>query len=158
MSVSAPTTRRAAAGALIGAALSVVLAACGGSHPSPATDKTTTTTTSKSTATTVPGANLSPTFDPLRNAHKDVALLGACTQNSSGAWVLKGTIVNPGPKSIGFQIVVDFVTQPGSTVLDTQIVNVPPVRPAKTVPWQASWTYSGKNVACVVRQAQVESK
>jgi hypothetical protein len=40
-------------------------------------------------------------------------------------------------------------------VLDTQIVNVPPVLPKHTVSWRASWHYSGTRVSCVVRQAQV---
>jgi hypothetical protein len=98
--------------------------------------------------------NLKPKFFLLRNAHSDVSLSGACTQNSAGTGVLKGTIVNRAAESTGFQPVADFVHEPGSTVLDTQIVNVHPVTPSKTGPWQASWTYSGKEVSYVVRQAQ----
>jgi len=144
--------------ALVGslASAAVALAACG-SSPTKAATKATTTTTTGATTTTVPGANLTPTFNPLRNAHQDVTPLGACTQNQAGTWVQKGTVVNPQSAKTGFEIVVDFVTQPGSTVLDTQIVQVPPVAPKKTVTWQASWTYSGEHVACVIRQSQTVS-
>jgi hypothetical protein len=92
------------------------------------------------------------------NARLDVSLDGPCTQNAKGSWVLKGKVINPAPVSpIGFSIVIDFVHEPGSTVLDTQIVNVPPVPAKKTVGWEASWHYSGNNVSCVVRQAEVTS-
>jgi hypothetical protein len=97
-------------------------------------------------------------YNKYKNARLDVALGGPCTKNAGGAWVLKGTIHNPDPtNATAFSIVVDFVHEPGSTVLNTVIVNVPKVSPNKTVPWQASWIYSPSGLSCVVRQAQVAS-
>ena len=150
------TGKRVLAATLVGAAFAVLLAACGGSPSTPSATKTTSKATT-TTSTTVPGAKLVP-YNKYKNARLDVTLDGACTQNSQDDWVLKGMLINPDPKNItSFSIVVDYVHEPGSTVLNTVIVNVPKVAPKKTVPWQSSWEYSGKSVSCVVRQAQVTS-
>jgi hypothetical protein len=139
-----------------GAILCVFLAACGSTHPTAAPAKSTASTVKNvsATATTVPGATKVP-FNYYNNAHLDITQNRPCTHAPEGSWVLKGTVINPAPAPTGFSIVVDFVHEPGSTVLDTQIVNVPPVVPKHTVSWTASWKYSGGSVSCVVRQAEV---
>jgi hypothetical protein len=112
-------------------------------------------TAGTSTTTSVPGAKSVP-YNKYKNARLDVSLDAPCTHEADGSWVLKGTVINPDPVNpTGFSIVVDFVHVPGDTVLDTQIVTVPPVRPRHTVAWQASWHFAGTGVSCVVRQAQV---
>jgi hypothetical protein len=91
-------------------------------------------------------------FDQAHNARSDVKAR-ACAQ-ISGEWVLKGTVVNVDAKARSFQIVVDFVTQPGSTVLSSTVVNVPSVGPGATAQWSAAGARGKANVACIVRQAQ----
>jgi hypothetical protein len=53
-----------------------------------------------------------------------------------------------------YQIVVDFVTQPGDTVLGTKIVTTASVNPGATQAWSATSTPGLTHVACVVRQVQ----
>jgi hypothetical protein len=138
---------------LIGAALCcVLLAACTNGNKSP--EATATTSKAAPGATTsVPGGTQVP-YDKNKNAHFDVNTDGPCRHEADGTWVLKGTVVNPNAAPTGFSVVVDFVQVPGDTVLDTQIVTVPPVTPKQTVHWQASWKYAGSQVSCVVRQSQ----
>jgi hypothetical protein len=133
----------------------MVLTGCGSPHGVPSAAPSTTSTSASSATTTVPGASNLP-YNKYKNARLDVTIDGPCTQQAGGAWVLKGTVHNPAPTApTGFSIAVDYVHAPGGTVLDTQVVEVPPVGPGKTAPWQSSWTYSGSGVTCLVRQAQV---
>ncbi len=89
-----------------------------------------------------------------RNARFDVTTGGACLHEPNNSWALYGAVVNPTSKKTGFTIVVDFVTQPGDTVLDTQIVNVRPVAPHKMATWGAAWVNPAAAVGCVIRQAE----
>jgi hypothetical protein len=141
----------AALAALAGAGSALLLAACS-SHSTPglasptSTTNATATTTSTTTATTIP-------FVAAKNARQDVSTTGACTQ-VGGNWVLKGVVRNSATTARTYQIVVDFVTQPGDTVLDTQIVTTASVKPAAGLTWSAKSTPGLTNVACVIRQVQ----
>ena len=109
------------------------------------------TTTTPHGTTTVPVATTIP-YNPALNARTDVTTSG-CTP-VLGAWELKGTVKNSASKTRTYQIVVDWITQPGDTVLDTKIVNVPNVASGQSVPWNATGASGDKNLACVVRQVQ----
>ena len=91
-------------------------------------------------------------FNLADNARADVKTQ-PCTQ-VNGAWVLNGTVRNTAAKSRSFQIVVDFLTEPGSTILGTTVVNVPSVNPGTTANWSATGARGKSPVGCVVRLAQ----
>ena len=91
-------------------------------------------------------------FNLADNARADVKTQ-PCTQ-VNGAWVLNGTVRNTAAKSRSFQIVVDFLTEPGSTILGTTVVNVPSVHPGTTANWSATGARGKSPVGCVVRLAQ----
>ena len=78
-----------------------------------------TTTTALSGPTTIP-------FSMKHNAFQD-ATQGSCT-HSSGEYHLAGTIRNSATTTRRYQVVVVFVTVPGNTVEDTQVVNLSSVR------------------------------
>jgi hypothetical protein len=107
-------------------------------------------------ASSVAGTSIAPgqavPFNAADNARSEITN-GRCTP-SSGAWVLKGKARNSATKAKTFQIVVDFVTEPGSTVLGSVVVNLPGVGAKATVPWSATGARGKSHVACVVRQAQ----
>ncbi len=142
----------------------VVLAGCGSGSPSssPTTTKapaattpksaTTKPTTSKPTPTTAPTTTTIP-FSMAKNARQDVTTDGACTQ-VNGSWVLKGSVKNSAKTARTFQIVVDFVTQPGDTVKDTKIVTTPSVAPGASRAWSATGAPGLSHLACVIRQVQ----
>ena len=132
--------------------LAVAGAGCSTNKASPSANGTKTSTTavppsSKPGATTIP-------YNASKNARADVTVSGTCLHEPNGAWVLSGTVNNTTAKKAGFTIVVDYVTQPGGTVLDTKIVKVPAVAPNKSAPWGVAWVNSGADIGCVVRQAQ----
>ncbi len=115
----------------------------------PAPKGTTTTTT---TTKVLPGVTTIP-FSLAKNARHDVATSGPCTLTGT-SWILSGTVRNSSRSARNYQIVVDFVTQPGFTVLDTKIVTTAVVQPGASLPWDATGAAGKKNVACVVRQVQ----
>jgi len=131
--------------------LGVVSAGCSsGGAPaakSPSSNSTTTTSATSSGQTTIP-------YDASKNARADVTVSGPCLHEPNTDWVLHGTVANRTAKTTGFTIVVDFVTQPGNTVLDTQVVKVDSVAPHQSSTWGAAWPNSAASVACVIRQAQ----
>ncbi len=108
--------------------------------------------TSAPEGTTVlkPGA-LVP-FDLAHNARADVHA-SAC-HIASGSWLLQGTVRNPGTTATGFQIVVDFVSAKGDTVISTTEIDVPTVAPKASADWSATGAKGKPDVACLVRQAQ----
>ena len=106
--------------------------------------------TPKSTKPLSPGATVP--FNLAHNVRSAVTTTG-CTQNA-GTWVLTGTVKNTTHRSTAYQIVVDFVTQPGGTVISTSLVNVPTVGASKSATWSATGARGHKHVACIVRQAQ----
>jgi hypothetical protein len=148
--LSSGSTRSRILVALAGTGSALLLAACS-SHSTPgsasatSTTTTTPTTTSTTTATTIP-------YVAAKNARQDVST-GTCTL-SGGDWVLSGVVKNSATTARTYQIVVDFVSQPGDTVLDTQIVTTASVKPAASLSWSAKSTPGLKNVACVIRQVQ----
>ncbi len=101
---------------------------------------------SSTVATTIP-------FVMARNARGDVTTTGSCHQ-VKGEWVLGGVVKNSATTARTYQIVVDFVTQPGDTVLDTKIVTTPSVNPGAIRVWSATSTPGLTHVACVIRQVQ----
>ena len=128
------------------AGCAVLLMACSSSST------TTTTVPSQHTGTSViaPGGTIP--FDLAHNPRADLRL-EPCAE-SSGQWVLPGTVTNPSSTTKSFQIVVDFVTRPGSTVLSTTVVEVAGVGSHATVHWSATGARGKSEVACIVRQAQ----
>ena len=69
-------------------------------------------------------------------------------------WVLSGLVKNSASTARDYQIVVDFVTQPGDTVLDTKIINTTSVNPGATLAWSTRSAPGLAHVACVIRQVQ----
>jgi hypothetical protein len=133
-----------AAGVIAGC--SVLLGACSSS----ATPPTSAPPQHTGASVIAPGGTIP--FDLAHNARADL-VLEPCTQ-TSGRWVLRGTVTNSSSTSKSFQIVVDFVTRPGSTVLSTTVVEVAAVGPHTTAHWSATGAAGKSDVACIVRQAQ----
>jgi hypothetical protein len=73
---------------------------------------------------------------------------------ASGEWTLTGTVTNSLTTTTSFQIVVDFVSAKGDTVLSTTEVNVSGVRAGGSAAWSASGAKGKSDVACDLRQAQ----
>lgn len=92
-------------------------------------------------------------FSLAKNARHDVTTNRPCVE-TDGRWVLNGTITNFGKMLRTYQIVVDFVSQPGDTVLDTKIVTTPSVDPGAKLAWSATSTSGLTGAACVIRQVQ----
>lgn len=155
------------------AALSAMLALAGcssGGSSSPSTTAgsqsagTSTTSSSSGSATTaaspgssttnsVPGSTTTIPYDPSKNARQDVTTTGPCDQ-VRGSWVLHGSVKNPTSSAHSYEIVVDFVTQPGDTVLDTKIVDTASIQPGHVAAWHTTGAAGQTNVACIIRQAQ----
>jgi hypothetical protein len=97
-------------------------------------------------ATTIP-------FSLAKNARQDVTTPTPC-RHTTGGWVLSGTIRNSATSARTYQIVVDFVSRTGNTVLDTKVITTAPVRSGAVVNWSAKSTLGLTDVACVIRQVQ----
>jgi hypothetical protein len=94
-----------------------------------------------------------PPFNLAHNAHADVTQ-GQCTGNRSAGWVLHGTARNSATTARTYSIAVDFVTNPGGTVMATQVVNVGPVASHKTESWSTPPAGQGHaHLSCVIRQS-----
>jgi hypothetical protein len=91
-------------------------------------------------------------FTPSRNARGDVHL-SSCSA-SDGGWTATGTLSNKSAEQSSFQIVVDFATKTGDTVLSTTVVDLSKIPAGKTQKWTASGARGGSQVACLLRQAQ----
>jgi hypothetical protein len=123
-------------GALVG-----LLATSGGSpanHPTSGPSTTITRTTL--------------TFHHNLNARYDVTQ-GACV-SVNGHWSFSGTVHNNSRLHRRYELVIDFISQPGDTVLDTKIVNIAHVNPRQVVRWRATGAPGQPKVACVLRFAQ----
>ncbi len=129
---------------LVGTTLS--LAGCSSGPSSSPTTKPPTASTATNTATTIP-------FSLSKNARQDVSTTGSCAE-VGGAWVLNGQVRNSARAPRDYQIVVDFVSQPGDTVLDTKIVQTATVGVGDTAGWTATSSPDLAHVACLVRQVQ----
>jgi hypothetical protein len=139
---------------LVGAiGLAVGLAGCSSSPTtSGSTAPSTTATGAAGTQTSNLGPGQTVPFNETLNARLDVHP-GTCKE-SGGSWVLRGTVTNSASSTRQYQIVVDFVTKPGGTVLATQEVTVPGVAPKQTKDWSASGAPGHSSVACLIRQVQ----
>jgi hypothetical protein len=133
---------------IAGIGLALLLAACssngGTGTASPLTTGVSTTVISAA-ATTIP-------YSLAKNARSDVTA-EPCTE-LGGLWVLNGLVTNSAATARTYQIVVDFVTEPGDTVLDTKIVTTTSVKPGASLGWSAKSSAGLHNVACVIRQVQ----
>lgn len=141
-------TARAAARSLVLLVVSgtaLLLAGCSSSPSS-----TGASTAAPPTSIASPGASV-PVI-PADNARAEVTPR-VCADTANG-WVLRGTVKNPGPGSKRFQIVVDYVSRVGSTVLATTVLNLPSVPARGTASWSAVGAKGKSNVNCVVRLAQ----
>jgi hypothetical protein len=135
----------------------VALIGCtgGGSHS--ASSETTTTTSRAGPASIAPTTTSTsvvvPDYDPAKNVRRDVNP-GACVDGGDKGWSFDGTVTNSAAGSRGYSIVVDFITNPGDTVMATRVVTVPAVAPQATQNWNVSGAVPGqKDLNCVVRQA-----
>ena len=106
---------------------------------------TTTTTSPGSTTTTLP-------FDIKHNARADV-VSGACV-SAATRWTFSGTVHNGASAARRYQIIVDFTSIPGSTVMDTKVDNIASVAAHQTQPWSVTSSSGLGNVNCVIRYAQ----
>ena len=139
---------------LFGVAL--FLAACSSNGSVSPTPTSTSSSATATTSTTVAASSTVATTIPFvmaRNARRDVTTTGSCRE-VKGQWVLSGVVKNSATTARTYQIVVDFVTQPGDTVLDTKIVTTPSVSPGAIRVWSATSTTGLTHVACVIRQVQ----
>jgi hypothetical protein len=94
-----------------------------------------------------------PTYNASHNARADVTS-GDCTGNKTAGYVLQGMARNSATSSRTYSIVVDFITNPGDTVMATRIVKVGPLAPHKSAKWSTPASGQGHvNLNCVIRQA-----
>ncbi len=131
--------------ALMVMACAVAVAACSSSGSTAVN-----TTAAPSTSVVAPSKPI--TFDPAENARSEVAFT-ACAPKA-GAWVVTGTVTNSGSATKTFQLVVDFASVPGSTVVSSTLVTVPDVEKHATVHWSARGARGASHVTCLLRQAQ----
>lgn len=96
-----------------------------------------------------------PSYDPAKGACAD-ATPGTCGPDKAGGWTLAGAVRNSAKNKRSYSIVVDFVTDKGSTVVDTRVVKVPDVEPGASAPWSVAGA-AGKGedaLRCVLRDVQ----
>jgi hypothetical protein len=103
------------------------------------------------TAVTLKPGVLVP-FKLANNARADVHA-GTC-KKVSGTWEMTGIMRNPSSATKSFQIVVDFVTVKGDTVISTAEVNIAHLARSSSVDWTATGAKGKSDIACVIRQAQ----
>jgi hypothetical protein len=95
-------------------------------------------------------------YSPGANAREDVFSDLPCT-SSNGAWTLSGTITNSKNVSRTYQLVVDFVTSTGGTVLFERVQTFPSVTPGQKINWHSSWQSNATSVACVLVSARAKT-
>ena len=94
-----------------------------------------------------------PAFHADRNARTAVTV-HACRVASSGSWRMEGSIVNRRAVPASYTLVIDFVTIPGSTVVDTSVIRLRDVQPGRIATWSTSGGSGNRRLACVLRYAQ----
>jgi hypothetical protein len=150
--VSRPVPRFLTAGAGVLAAC-LLFAACSSSTPPQAADTGSTGSTGgHATSTTGAPGTTSTTFNLKYNARQETTTTG-CTQ-VSGGWKLTGTVNNTFANTRNFQIIVDYVKNPGFTVLDTQVAKVNGVAPGKSANWSTTGAAGQSHLLCVIRTSQ----
>lgn len=130
----------------------LLLAGCSANTTSSSTSATRSTSGPTTTTRSLPGVTTIP-YSPAKNARRDVTTSGPCRMTGT-SWEFAGSVTNSSSSARSYQIVVDFVTQPGDTVLDTTIVTTASVRPGGSLPWTTTGAAGQKDVACVIRQVQ----
>jgi hypothetical protein len=113
---------------------------------STSTNTSSTSSTSATPPTTIP-------YVAADNARSDVSLTTPCPV-VNGALEASGKISNSAKVARSYQIVVDFITQPGDTVKATKVVGVKDVAAGATVPWSTSSSSGSSMLTCVIRQVQ----
>jgi hypothetical protein len=131
----------AVAAVLVVGALAAVLATAG-SSPSNTTTSHPSTTLTRTTII----------FHHNLNARYDVTE-GACI-SVNDHWSFSGTVHNGSRFHRRYELVIDYISQPGDTVLDTKVVHIAHVNPHQTVHWRAVGAPGEPKVACVLRFAQ----
>ena len=129
----------------------LLLAACS-STPTSSPPAPTTTSAATSTGPTTTTHYVNVPFKLSHNARHDVTT-STCTK-IGGAWTLKGTVRNSKRIARNYQIVVDFVTTPGNTVLFTRVITIPKIKPGATARWSATSKRGIATASCVIRQVQ----
>jgi hypothetical protein len=104
------------------------------------------------TRTSVVAPAASIPFDPADNARSEVKI-DSCARES-GRWMARGTVKNGATSPKTFQLLVDFVSVPGSTILNSTAVTIQHVAARTTVPWSAGGGRGAQHTACLLRQAQ----
>jgi hypothetical protein len=96
-----------------------------------------------------------PSYDPAKGARPD-ATAGTCGPDKDGGWSLAGTVRNTAKSKRSYSIVVDFVTDKRSTVVDTRVVKVAGVKPGASAPFSVAGAAGrGKDtLRCVLREVQ----
>jgi len=125
------------------------------SQSKPKAQATTTTSTTSpilSTTSTLPQGTTIP-YSVTNNARRDVSAVQPCTK-SADLWYFHGTVRNSRKTALKYQLIVDFVTLSGGTVLDEKIINISHVAPAATKSWATSGAPHQVNVGCVLVSAR----
>lgn len=99
-----------------------------------------------------PTSTTTPKFVFAHNARSDVAP-GTCVAENGG-WTYSGTVHNSKSVSRDYQIVIDYITVPGDTVMSTETLELNGVGAGQTVDWTSHGANGLSNINCVVRFAQ----
>jgi hypothetical protein len=152
----------AVSGTALALLVTLALAACDGNSPARTGAAATAASAARSAASSVTadrsgsGAKATtikvPKYVAADKVRKYVSTTG-CAQAGRRGWRLSGTATNASSSSRAYSIVVDFVTVPGDTVLDTKLLNVGPVAPKSAVGWSVTGAAGQHHVTCVIRQA-----
>ena len=140
-----------------GAAGALALAGCSSGSGSPGSSSASrNTSASKGSSNgsfngTTTSVNV-PAYNVSHNARQDV-VAGKCTGDKSTGYVLHGMARNSTASPRTYSIVVDFVTNPGDTVMATRVLNVGPVASQNSANWSTPAAGQGQaNLTCVIRQ------
>ena len=130
------------AGAVAAVVLVAIIIGVVASSSSPKKSASSTTTVS---TTTIPN-------DFKNNARQDVSV-GSCV-HQNGEWVLSGGIVNSAKVARKYQIIVDYVTPTGGTVVDSATLEVAKVKPAQRYSWRLGGAKGVAHANCVIRNVR----
>ncbi|WP_083472980.1 hypothetical protein [Frankia sp. R43] len=140
--------------AVAGALTVGALAGCASGSPSPASVSVPGRDTSAVPHIRPLPAAAVPSYDPKKGARTDV-VAGSCDRDN-GAWHFGGLVRNQGRQPRAYRIVVDFVTDDDSTVVDTKVVEVPDVQAGASADWSVAGAPDGDDLRCVIRNVQFD--
>ncbi|MFZ0667617.1 MAG: hypothetical protein WAM97_17845 [Acidimicrobiales bacterium] len=156
--ITASLARSVRPALIVGVAAGLAAVLVGGCSSGESTPERSTSVTRSSTPVTRPftSVTLKPgtlvQFNVTKNARADVHQ-GAC-HVASGHWQMNGTVRNSSSGTKGFQIIVDFVTAKGDTIVSTAEISIASLAPNASATWAATGPKGNSDVACVMRQAQ----